>query len=243
MAIWAIADLHLSFGLPDKKMDIFGEQWINHPLTIATHWKEQIQPEDLVLIAGDISWALHADDVKKDLEWIGALPGTKLFIKGNHDYWWQSLSKVKRLLPPSCFVIQNDAFYWNGVAIAGTRLWDCPEFNFNGYIDVSASKEHPPISAEDRRIFDRELHRLELSLQAMNKEAALKIVMTHYPPIGGDLKPCTVSSLLEKHGIQIAIFGHLHNVKKGASLFGTARGIEYRLTACDYLDFRPLRLA
>lgn len=248
MTIWALADLHLSFGTPKKKMDIFGGKWINHAAKIEAGWIQVIKPEDLVLIAGDISWAMTIDEAKVDLEWIDALPGTKVMIKGNHDYWWSSLGKVKKILPSSCHVIQNDAFEWKGIAIGGARLWDTEEYGFENYIefkkrqDAPQKMEAPPDPAEEERIFVRELQRLEMSLQAMNPAAKTKIVMTHYPPISATLEPSRVSSLLDKYGIDICLFGHLHNLKEGANLFGKRGGVTYYLTACDYLDFHPLQV-
>lgn len=102
MAVWAIADLHLSFGIPDKSMDVFGPQWTDHAEHVKKHWLESISAEDLVLIPGDISWAMTPEQAKADLEWIHELPGTKVLLRGNHDYWWTSVSKVQKVLPPPC---------------------------------------------------------------------------------------------------------------------------------------------
>lgn len=247
MNIWAIADLHLSFGVPDKNMDVFSPAWKDHAEKIAHNWKEVIAPEDLVLIAGDISWALHVQDAIIDLKWIDQLPGTKVMIRGNHDYWWNSLSKVKAILPPSCHVIQNDAFQWNDVSIGGARLWDSSEYGFNDYIaftERAKPKEKKAVSeVDDEKIFERELQRLEMSLKALKQDAATRIVMTHYPPIGATLLPSRASQLFEKYRVDSVLFGHLHSVKKDKPLFGEARGVRYLLTACDYLDFKPLQLS
>ena len=129
MTVWAIADLHLSLGVSDKKMDIFG--WDNHEKRLADNWRSSISPDDLVLIPGDISWALKIDEVKPDLDFLHALPGTKVLLKGNHDYWWPSNQKLQALLPPSIHFIHNTAFHWHDIAIGGTRLWDSPEFHFD----------------------------------------------------------------------------------------------------------------
>ncbi len=99
MAVWALADLHLSFGVPGKSMDLFGDKWAGHPEKIRTHWLRLIAPDDLVLLPGDISWAMHTEDAQPDLDFIAALPGTKVMIRGNHDYWWNSLNKVEKILP------------------------------------------------------------------------------------------------------------------------------------------------
>jgi len=248
MTIWAIADLHLSFGVANKNMDVFGPLWTNYTQKIEEAWQTSIQPEDLVLIAGDISWATSVEEARPDLEWIGRLPGTKVMIKGNHDYWWHSLAKIKPILPASCHLIQNNSFTWQDIAIGGTRLWDVPTLNFNSIIDF---KEHACVkklteedtSQEKEKIYQRELARLETSLKAMNPGATTRMVMTHYPPIGPHLEESEVSRLLEKYRVNTCVFGHLHNVKPDLSLFGEKNGVNYFLTACDYLKhFQPLKI-
>lgn len=248
MSIWAIADLHLSFGVPDKKMDVFGENWKDHAEAIRQNWLKLISPDDLVLIPGDISWAMRTEDAVPDLEWIHQLPGTKVILRGNHDYWWVSLSKVEKILPPSVHLIQNNSFRWKGVSIAGARLWDTPEYSFGQYIDYVPNSRCKKLMEEDEnpaeaeKIFQRELGRLEMSLKTLPVEPSLRIAMTHYPPIGGDLQPSRTSALLEKYQVKLCVFGHLHNVKQKIPLFGTKNGIEYKLAACDYLNFSPLLL-
>ncbi|WP_068471387.1 metallophosphoesterase [Candidatus Protochlamydia phocaeensis] len=249
MSIWAIADLHLSFGVPNKHMSVFGPQWEAYTEKIEQAWRENISEEDLILIPGDISWALRMEEAQPDLDWIGRLPGTKVLLKGNHDYWWGSLSKIKSFLPASCHLIQNNSFTWKGVSIAGTRLWDIPQLSFDAIINF---QEHACVkkltetdqSEESQKIYQRELGRLEMSLKAMSPDAKLRIAMTHYPPIGPNLQETEATRLLEKYGVQICVFGHLHNVKSHLQLFGTHHGIRYYLTACDYLpDFKPLKIA
>lgn len=243
MRIWAIADLHLAFGVPAKTMEIFGPQWADYAGKIEREWRTVVQPGDLVLIAGDISWAMTPELARIDLEWIDRLPGEKVLIRGNHDYWWSSLAKVHQILPPSLHVIQNTAFDYQGISIAGARLWDSDEYAFNAYIDfVEKGEEKGEDKRENQKIFKRELERLELSLKALRKDASLRIAMTHYPPIGADLDPSIVSALLEKYGVEICVFGHLHNVKKEAQMFGKKNGVSYYLTSCDYLDFKPLAI-
>lgn len=248
MTIWAIADLHLSFGVPDKAMDVFGSHWTNHAERIEKAWREVVHEEDLVLIPGDISWAMHLEEARIDLEWIGRLPGTKVMIKGNHDYWWGSLLKLKTIMPPSCHIIQNNAYQWNEVAIAGARMWDVPGLNFSSIIHYEKNDRVKNLTSDDsseesKKIYLRELGRLETSLKAMKKEAKFKIAMTHYPPIGLDGQPTEVSQLLEKYRVNVCVFGHLHNVKPGLQIFGEFRGVDYYLTACDSLDqFRPVKI-
>jgi uncharacterized protein len=246
-SIWAIADLHLSFGVPDKKMDIFGDQWMDHAQQIEKHWRALISPDDLVLIPGDISWAMRVNDARPDLEWIGQLPGTKVLLCGNHDYWWESLSKIKVILPPSCHLIQNNSFYWNGVAIGGTRLWDTPEYHFGEYIEFKENSKAKKLTESDdsedaARIFEREFGRLQLSLKSMSAQATIKIVMSHYPPIGATLQDSRVSQLFEQNGVSICVFGHLHNVRKNIPLFGKHKGVQYTLVAADYIGFKPVKI-
>lgn len=242
--IWAIGDLHLSFGVEGKTMDVFGPLWKNHPDKIAASWKACVQPRDLVLLPGDISWALKPEEVVKDLEWIDALPGTKVMIKGNHDYWWGSLKKLTPLLPPSIHLIQNNAFHWQGIAIGGTRLWDTPEYQFGAFIDFQDNAVIKQKPTEDlvqkelnQKIFDRELERLKMSLKEMDPEASLKIAMTHYPPIGANLLSSRASRLLEEYGIHTTVFGHLHAIGSQHVLFGEARNIRYLLVSADYRRF------
>lgn len=249
MSVWVIADLHLSFGVPDKSMDVFGPSWANHEERVAQHWKASITADDLVLIPGDISWGLTPEQAKADLDWIHALPGTKFLLRGNHDYWWTSLSKVKKILPPSMHLIQNNALSWNGVIVGGTRLWDTDEYNFDAYIpyiENARARLAPAEPPEDReRIFLRELTRLETSLKELQSKASKgqkRIVMTHYPPIGAELQASRTSEILERYHIDICVFGHLHNVPPNNLPFGVKNGVRYLLTACDYINCTPIKL-
>lgn len=251
MAVWAIADLHLSFGVPNKEMDIFGAHWKNHHAKIEHNWRKKITDEDLVLIPGDISWGLKLEEAKPDLDWIETLPGTKVLLRGNHDYWWASLKQIAKILPPSLHLIQNNIFCWKNVCIGGSRLWDSWEYDFNKYIpllETSASnkltyqQKHEDRDQTDK-IFERELQRLETSLKAMDKNASIRIAMTHYPPISVDLKPSRAAELLEEYDINICVFGHLHNVIHDYDpLFGERKGVRYILTAADYLNFDPIQV-
>lgn len=247
MRIWAIGDLHLSFGVENKSMDIFGPAWESHAEQISSHWKRLIHPEDLVLIPGDISWAMRLEDAVADLKWIDALPGTKVMIKGNHDYWWGSLKKITEVLPPSIHLIQNNAFHWRDVAIGGARLWDTPEYSFQEFIEFRENPRAKTVAVEEfvqeelsQKLFDRELERLKLSLKTLRADAKVRIAMTHYPPIGAEMKPSRAAQILEQNQIQICVFGHLHNIKAGVALFGEKNGVEYVLTSSDYLRFQPI---
>ena len=248
MKIWALGDLHLGFGVANKSMDIFGPAWEKHAEKLEANWRKLIDPTDLVLIPGDISWAMHLHEAAVDLQWIDRLPGTKLMIKGNHDYWWGSLKKLAEILPPSIHLIQNNSFRWKEVAVGGSRLWDTPEYSFTPYIEFRENphkKDTEEKTQEDlsEKIFERELQRLELSLATLPADATLRIAMTHYPPIGADLAPSRASAILEKYKIDICVFGHLHNVRSKSLPFGEKNGVRYILTSGDYVGFQPVLLS
>jgi predicted phosphohydrolase len=247
MSIFVIADPHLSFGNPDKSMEFFGPLWANYTNRMQEAWRDCVTEKDLVLIPGDISWAMNLEDALIDLQWIDALPGTKVMIKGNHDYWWTSSQKMTKAMPPSINFIYNNVFNWKDITIGGTRLWDSNEYNFNSYIlyqENPRAKEKVLVdeTEQDEKIFVRELERLRLSLKQLQQEASYRIAMTHYPPIGADLKPSRASAILEEFKIQTCVFGHLHSLNKKLPMFGEARGICYHLTSCDYLDFTPIKI-
>ena len=247
MSVWAIADLHLSFGVSGKKMDVFGPEWASHAENIKGHWEKLISPDDLVIIAGDISWAKHLEEVKVDLDWIDSLPGTKVLLKGNHDYWWTSSKKMKAIMPPSIHFVHNNTFDWGDITIGGSRLWDSDEYSFNEFIEWKEIKGAKISDGDDdegsrRKIFERELDRLKLSLKGLNPESKIRIAMTHYPPIGADLSSSAASKILEEHNIDYCIFGHLHSLKKDLKLFGKKNDVHYILSSCDYLDFTPIKI-
>lgn len=249
MTVWALADLHLSFGVPGKEMHVFGEKWRDHPLKIKKFWEESVDDEDLVLIAGDISWGKHLEEAIPDLEWIDSLPGTKVMIRGNHDYWWSAISKLRKVIPSSIHCIQNDVFNWKDVSVAGARLWDNSEFNFDGYVVMSEAACVKPLTEKDldplraEKIFSRELQRLETSLKKLNPKAKHRLVMTHYPPVNATLCDSRVSALLEKYRVDVCVFGHVHNMKHDlGTIFGEKNGVRYVMTAADYLDFMPVKI-
>jgi len=223
MRIFAIGDLHLSFSC-DKPMEVFGPLWENHVERLEEAWQQTVGEEDLVLIPGDISWAMHLADAAEDLAFIGRLNGTKLLLRGNHDYWWSSLTQVRRALPAGVYAIQNDARVFDEYAIGGTRLWTPP---------------NPQTTPEDRKIYERELARLELSLSAMPKEAE-KIVMMHFPPFDEHHADSPVTELLERYGVRHAIYAHLHGKAHKLAFSGERNGVNYIFAAADYLKFCPI---
>ncbi|MBN1914508.1 MAG: metallophosphoesterase [Parachlamydiales bacterium] len=238
MNVWAISDLHLCFSTPDKSMEIFGKEWMNYPEKIKTAWEKNIHPEDLVLISGDISWAMHFQDALADLQWIDSLPGTKIILKGNHDYWWSSVNKMQKEMPSSLHILHNNSLYFHEIAIGGTRLWDDPSIPLKETTALKTEEQRE----QDQKIFQRELMRLERSLSSLNPQAKIRIAMTHFPPIGSEMQSTPVTNLLEKFQVNICVFGHLHALQKKAPLLGEKNGIQYYLTSADYLDFIPIKI-
>ena len=248
MTVWAIADLHLSLGVPGKNMDKFGPHWTAHSDKIAANWRACVAPDDLVLIAGDVSWALRLPDAMADLQWLAALPGDKLLIRGNHDHWWpKSATKLASVLPPSLHVLHRSAFHWHDVTVAGSRLWDIPGVTFDEIL-ANPSLGQSPIIPESKpgpdgqKILTREIERLRASLEQMPPNARYRICMTHYPPLPADLRDTGITTLIESFGVNTVVFGHLHNVRTDMPIFGTKNGTQYLLTSCDYLDFKPVRI-
>lgn len=228
MRVFAIGDLHLSFGA-EKPMDVFGDAWHDHTARLDAAWRETVRADDLVLIPGDISWAIRLQDAAADLAFIGDLPGQKLLLRGNHDYWWSSLTQVRRALPPSVRALQNDALTVSGFSVGGTRGWMLPAQD-------GAQDE------EDARLYRRELLRLSLSLSRM-EAGKRRIAMLHFPPLDLQRMDTEVTALLEQYGVEIAVYAHLHGRAHRGAFNGVHNGIRYVLAAADHLQFRPLLIA
>ena len=227
MALWALADLHLSHSV-FKPMDIFGPAWDNHVGKIAANWKRVVKSEDLVLIPGDISWALKLREAVPDLHWLAQLPGRKLLLRGNHDYWWSSISRVRQALPPDVYALQNDHFSWGEWAICGSRGWLCP-----GHEGFNALK--------DEKIYQREIQRLTLSLDSAQRAGYGQIIVAlHYPPTNGRHEESGFTTLFTKYPVKTCVYGHLHGPAHAAALEGEWRGIMYHLVSADAVDFTPV---
>ena len=225
MAVYAIADLHLP--ARQKPMDVFGEHWRDHFRKISEDWQARVAPEDLVLLPGDLSWAMRLEEAVEDLNSIGALPGTKLLLRGNHDYWWNSIGRVRRVLGEGMLALQNDSVLIDGRLYAGSRGWTLPG---------------PECTDDDRRIYVRERLRLEMSLQnARRRDGQAPItVMMHYPPLTDD-EP-GFSDLLEAYGVADCVYGHLHGAAIYGAVRGLRRGVRYHQVSCDGLDFKLYKL-
>jgi predicted phosphohydrolase len=240
VTIWGISDLHLSFST-DKPMHVFGEHWRGHAEKMAGAWDERVAPDDVVLCPGDLSWAMRLDEAAADLAWIAARPGRiKVLTRGNHDYWWSAIGKVRAALPSTLVALQNDAVDLGDVVVAGSRLWACPE----RHQDVRAPGALD-FGAEDEKIFLREVGRLRASLEAGKKLAAGRPLLAaiHYPPFAADKEKSSTpySDLLEEFGVRLCVYGHLHGRRAHRTAFeGERNGVVYRLIACDHLDFAPV---
>ncbi|MBO4383837.1 MAG: metallophosphoesterase [Clostridia bacterium] len=230
MKLFAIADLHMDGGA-GKPMDVFGPNWAGHCERIFGAWQSCVLEEDTVLIPGDISWAMHFFEALPDIEAIGELPGRKVLLKGNHDFWWSSPTRMRAALPESVSIIQNDAADLGPVIVCGSRGWILPT--------------DEAFSADDRRIYERELKRLELSLNAADRLADGRPVaaMMHFPPMLSDGKPTGFTELLEKHGVSLCAYGHLHGAQAwNVGFKGVSNGVRYELCSADSIGFKPLLL-
>lgn len=224
MALYALSDLHLSF-TDDKPMGIFGDKWVDHDKKIEENWLNTVKDSDTVLIGGDISWSMTHEDSMKELKFISELPGRKILIKGNHDYWWTSIKKLNSLYDNMDF-IQNEHFFYEDYAICGTRGWV-----------VEGSEK---FKEEDKKIYLREGIRLENSLKsAMGQNAKKIIAMIHYPPFNERKEPSIFTELFKSYPVEKVIYGHLHGPALKSAFTGIKDGIEYICTSGDYLDFKP----
>ena len=234
MAIYAIGDLHLSFQ-ENKPMSIFGDNWENHEEKIKKDWIEKVTDNDLVVLPGDFSWAMNLEDAYLDFKYLNELPGKKLLLKGNHDYWWTTLKKMREYLEENNFdtidFIYNNSYCFEGKIITGTRGWTLNDLEDSG------------------KILKRELGRLELSLQeGITKYGQDKpiLVFMHYPPITNaailnhlELK---FVELMKKYNVQHCMYGHLHSRSHKDAIEGIVDGIEFHLVSGDYLDFKLMKI-
>lgn len=224
--IYTIADLHLSFGT-DKPMDVF-PGWDHYTDRIAENWQKLVTPDDTVVIAGDISWAMDIRDTVKDFSFINSLSGRKLLLKGNHDYWWTTKGKMDRFLAENGFdtmsILHNNYYTADGVALCGSRGW---------FYDAETDA--------DMKVLNREVGRLRMSIEPAVKAGYEPIVFLHYPPIYNNTECAEIMDVLREYGIKKCFYGHIHggNAAKRAFI-GQRDGIYFRLVACDHLRFIPL---
>nr|WP_312986046.1 metallophosphoesterase [Clostridioides sp.] len=228
MSLYAIGDLHFSTSV-DKPMNIFGDNWNGHVEKIISNWRENVSSDDTVIVLGDTSWGINLAQAKSDLDLIDSLPGEKIFIKGNHDYWWTTVTGLNKLYDNMNFLHTN--FYtYEDYAICGGRGWICPN-------DVKFDEN-------DQKIYIREEHRLRLSLEAAKKRGYKKIIMcVHYPPTNDKLEESIFTNLYEEYGVEKVLYGHLHGEESfKMGLKGIRNSVEYVLASCDYTDFKLIKV-
>jgi predicted phosphohydrolase len=211
-------------------MDIFGERWQDHARKLRDGWERMVGAGDLVLVPGDISWAMNLAQARADLDWIGACRA-QAPAAGKSRLLWNAIGQVRRALPEGMLALQNDSVSVEGLAVAGTRGWTCPGSG--------------PFSAEDEKIYLRESGRLSLSLQhaqRFRRPGARLVGMMHYPPFNERLEPSLFTDAWEAAGAAPVVYGHLHGMDAQKFFEGALRGVEYRMVASDHLDFKPLKL-
>ncbi len=223
MSIFAIADTHLSFGT-DKPMDSF-PGWNDYVSRIENNWNKLITDSDTVVIAGDISWAMNFDELKADFDFINNLKGNKIILKGNHDYWWNTASKLNKFIEENGFdsikILHNNSYTVEGVSICGSRGWM-----------IESEEEH------DEKVLNREVGRLKMSLDSAECEE--KIVFLHYPPVTENSVCESIIKLLTDYNIKRCYYGHLHGAAARLAVDGEYSEINFRLISCDRLRFMPL---
>lgn len=224
--LYAIADLHLSFET-DKPMDVFGPEWEGHAEKLRRSFSA-LTADDLTVIAGDLTWGMAMGDCLEDFRFIDSLPGKKIILKGNHDYWWSTAAAAKRFFAEKGIttidILNNNCFFYGGTALCGTRGWFCPK---------EGGTDH------DRKIMAREVIRLEASLKAAG-DAAEKLVFLHYPPFYGKYYSREMVEVMRRYGVKRCYYGHIHGSGRRLAYEGEADGIEYRLISADNVDFKPV---
>ena len=224
MALYAIGDLHLCLGA-EKPMDIFGGAWVDYMQKLK-NGMTVIKPEDTTVLLGDLSWALDLEQAREDFSWINEIPGRKIILKGNHDYWWSTVAKFNKFCQVNSFsnmmILHNNHYEYEDVAICGTRGW---------FFEEDRSGEH------DEKVFKRELLRLEESLKSAGEKR--KIVFLHYPPRYRGYTCDEILAILDKYDVRQCYYGHLHGASHGLAMEGLWDGIEYKLLSADRLNFQP----
>lgn len=225
MRIFTIADLHLPLGV-NKPMDIFGG-WDDYVNRMHDNWQKIVSPQDIVVVPGDISWALKLEQTFKDFEFINALNGTKVFIKGNHDLWWSTRSKVEKFWSDNGFgtlhLVQNDCYRIGESAVCGTRGW------------INDDSE-----PADAKVIAREAIRLDMSIASAVSQGLRPIVFLHYPPLYANNCNLDILEVLHKYNISHCFYGHLHGNTHAFAINGTRDGITYQLISADFLQFAPM---
>ena len=227
--LFAISDLHLSINNP-KPMDIFGGNWQDYIQKIKKDWDKKVKDNDIVVIAGDISWAMTLNEAIPDLQFLSTLKGHKIIIKGNHDYWWGTISNVRRALPDKIYALQNDSLKIGKYVFCGSRGWMLPD--------------KKSLSEQDNKIYQREQLRLKMSIDSarkiLNKREKLVCIM-HYPPFNSRLEDSEFTKIIEDNNVKTVIYGHLHGKSK-STLVTKRKKTTYYLTSCDKVNNSLVRI-
>lgn len=226
MALYAIGDTHLSLGV-NKPMDVFGGAWAGYQEKLA-QGLSVLRPEDVLVIAGDVSWGMSLEEAEADFAFLDAFPGTKLLLKGNHDYWWNTAAKMERFFGEKGFsslrILHNNCYHYGDIALCGTRGWFYEEEK----------------AGQTQKVFNRELIRLEASLKAAGE--AEKLCFLHYPPFYTGYRCEPILELLERYQVRACYYGHLHGASHRLALQGKHGSVEYYMISADYLKFTPEKI-
>lgn len=231
MALYTLADLHLATGVP-KPMDVFGGRWQGYTDKIIRNWRALVGPEDTIVLGGDISWGISLAEAKSDFALLESLPGRKIILKGNHDLWWETVTKMNRFLAENGFrsiaFLHNNSFRYRQIALCGTRGWPFGEDDHD---------------ARNGKIFRRELLRLETSLKAGAAASPEEIIcFLHYPPLYASFRCEAIVTLLQRYAVRRCFYGHLHSDSLRLAVEGLHDGIQWRLVSGDHVDFTPVFL-
>ena len=227
--LYAIGDPHLSLS-GDKPMSVFGPRWAGHPEKIRENWEKTVKPGDTVVVNGDISWAMKLRCAAPDLDFINSLPGQKIFVLGNHDYWFTSKAKFNELYPDIFLLARGVFTRYKQYHLCGTKGWLCPG-------DAFFQEER------DRPLYDREAGRLKMSLDAAMRDGAEDIiVITHFPLFADKARASRFLEIIEEYPVRKAVYGHLHGASHKSALVGERGGVEFMLVSSDYVDFTPVRI-
>ncbi len=228
MSLFVLGDTHLSFGVPDKPMDIFNG-WENYQALLEENWRRRITEEDTIVLAGDISWGMTLEEAKADFAFLQNLPGQKIILKGNHDYWWNSMKKMTGFFEANGFdslhILHNNCYAYENYGICGTRGW-----------------VNMPGESADAKVLAREQQRLRVSLEAAAKQNLKPIVFLHYPPIFWSNRNEPMLNLLAEFGVEDCYYGHLHGKSHNRAARGLEDGVTYHLISGDYLQFVPEKI-
>ena len=228
MALYVIGDLHLSL-TANKPMDVFGGKWAGHADRLRKEFSA-LTEEDVTVLCGDLSWGMDLAEAAADFRFVDGLPGRKIILKGNHDYWWSTAAKMSRFFEQegirSIEILHNCCILWGDLALCGTRGW---------FFEEETGSEH------DKKIMNREIMRLEASLKAAGDRE--KICFLHYPPRYGGTYVCVeITELLQRYGVRECYYGHLHGPGQKGAVQGWVEGVHYQLVSTDYLGFAPRRI-